>query len=51
MLHPSSLILMSALLSLSKEGARLEGWMHGIDALPSFETHRSAMLLRMRSEK
>jgi hypothetical protein len=27
---------------------RLEGWMHGTDSRPSFETHRYAMLLRMR---
>jgi toxin ParE1/3/4 len=29
----------------SKEGARREGWMHDTDLLPSFETHRFAMLL------
>jgi Protein of unknown function (DUF2877) len=31
-------------------GARLDGWIYGTDSLPSFETHRHAMLLRMRSE-
>jgi hypothetical protein len=30
-------------------GGRLEGWMHGTDSLPSFETRRKdAALLRMR---
>ena len=32
-------------------GARLEGWMRGTNLLRSFETHRCAMLLRMRSEQ
>ena len=32
-------------------GGRLEGWMHGRDSRPSFETRRKdAALLRMRSE-
>jgi len=35
-------------------GGRLEGWMHGMDSLPSFETRASfdklrSALLRMRS--
>jgi hypothetical protein len=30
--------------------ASLEGWPQRIDSLPSFETHRFAMLLRMTSE-
>jgi hypothetical protein len=28
---------------------RLEGWMHGTDSRPSFETPRFARLLRMRA--
>src|SRR5258708_36707220 len=32
-----------------RKAARLEGWRLGCALLPSFETHRYAMLLRMRS--
>ncbi len=41
---PTDLILRR---SRSSRG-RLEGWMHGMNSRPSFETHRCAMLLRMR---
>ena len=40
---PFSLILKArAPEPLSKEGARLEGWMQALEPLPSFETHRGA---------
>jgi hypothetical protein len=43
--YVSDLILRSRVLT-----RRLEGWTQRRDSLPSFETHRFAMLLRMRSE-